>query len=121
MHDGGVLQSGDNNVRLLDWPSYNRDCYHCTPVCEACQQMIRRLNNQGESTAVELLVRKSEKSDYIGQLVYDLYALCVFRQWVKEPYAHRELIDSRHAIFSTSVDLCRWVGRPRLNFSGGIR
>lgn len=38
--------------------------------------MIRRLNNQGESVAGELLAKMPEKGEPIRQLAYHLYTLC---------------------------------------------
>jgi putative DNA methylase len=56
--EAGVVESGGGKVRLLKWAEYEADWDPTrdtrTPIWEACHQMIRRLNNQGESAAGEL-------------------------------------------------------------------
>lgn len=51
--EAGVVESGGGKVRLLKWSEYEADWDptkdNRTPIWEACHQMIRRLNNQGES------------------------------------------------------------------------
>lgn len=104
--DAGVIESGGNKVRLLKWAEYQADWDPLTdkrtPIWEACHQMIRRLNNQGESAAGELLARMPEKGEAIRQLAYHLYTLCERKKWAEEARAYNELIGSWHDILAAS-------------------
>ena len=105
----GVLESGGGKVRLLKWANYETDWDPTTdtriPIWEACHQMIRRLNNHGESAAGELLARMPEKGEPIRQLAYHLYTLCERKQWAEEARAYNELIGSWHAIVLASHEV----------------
>lgn len=102
----GVAESGGGKVRLLRWSDYESDWDptkdNRTPVWEACHQMIRRLNNSGESAAGELLAKMPEKGEAIRQLAYHLYTLCERKKWAEEARAYNELIASWHAIVAAS-------------------
>lgn len=104
----GVAESGSGKVRLRKWSEYESDWDPTrdarTPVWEACHQMIRRLNNQGESAAGELLAKMPEKGEAIRQLAYHLYTLCERKKWAEEARAYNELIGSWHAIVAASFD-----------------
>lgn len=105
----GVAESGGGKVRLLRWNDYESDWDPTkddrTPVWEACHQMIRRLNNSGESAAGELLAKMPEKGEAIRQLAYHLYTLCERKKWAEEARAYNELIASWHAIVAASHDV----------------
>jgi putative DNA methylase len=105
----GVAESGSGKVRLLRWAEYESDWDPTkddrTPVWEACHQMIRRLNNHGESIAGELLAKMPEKGEPIRQLAYHLYTLCERKKWAEEARAYNELIGSWHAIISASQEI----------------
>lgn len=107
--EAGVVESGAGKVRLLKWGEYQSDwdptTDNRTPVWEACHQMIRRLNNQGESAAGELLAKMPEKGEPIRQLAYHLYTLCERKKWAEEARAYNELIASWHAIVAASHEL----------------
>jgi putative DNA methylase len=102
----GVIQSGGGKVNLLKWADYQSDWDPTkderTPIWEACHQMIRRLNNSGESAAGELLAKMPEKGEAIRQLAYHLYTLCERKKWAEEARAYNELIGSWHAIVAAS-------------------
>lgn len=102
----GVLESGGGKVRLLRWGEYESDWDPTkddrTPVWEACHQMIRRLNHQGESAAGELLAKMPEKGEAIRQLAYHLYTLCERKKWAEDARAYNELIGSWNAIVTAS-------------------
>jgi len=104
----GVADSGGGKVRLLRWNDYESDWDPArddrTPVWEACHQMIRRLNNSGESAAGELLAKMPEKGEAIRQLAYHLYTLCERKKWAEEARAYNELIGSWPAIVAASFD-----------------
>jgi len=105
----GVAESGSGKVRLLRWAEYESDWDPTkddrTPVWEACHQMIRRLNNHGESVAGELLAKMPEKGEPIRQLAYHLYTLCERKKWAEEARAYNELIGSWHTIISASQEI----------------
>jgi len=105
----GVAESGSGKVRLLKWSEYESDWDPSkddrTPIWEACHQMIRRLNNQSESGAGELLAKMPEKGEAIRQLAYHLYTLCERKKWAEEARAYNELIGSWHAIVAASHDV----------------
>jgi putative DNA methylase len=109
VRNAGVVESGGGKVRLLKWGEYATDWDPTrddrTPVWEACHQMIRRLNNQGESAAGELLAKMPEKGEPIRQLAYHLYTLCERKKWAEEARAYNELIASWHAIVAASHDI----------------
>jgi putative DNA methylase len=104
----GVAESGSGKVRLLRWAEYESDWDPTkderTPIWEACHQMIRRLNNHGESAAGELLAKMPENGEAIRQLAYHLYTLCERKKWAEEARAYNELIASWRAIVAASHD-----------------
>ncbi|MCE8012936.1 DUF1156 domain-containing protein [Billgrantia desiderata] len=107
--EAGVVESGGGKVRLLKWGEYQSDWDPTTdkrtPVWEACHQMIRRLQNHGESAAGELLAKMPEKGESIRQLSYHLYTLCERKKWAEEARAYNELIGSWHAIVAASHEI----------------
>lgn len=109
VREAGVLESGGGKVRLLKWADYKADwdptTDNRTPIWEACHQMIRSLNNQGESSAGELLAKMPEKGESIRQLSYHLYTLCERKKWAEEARAYNELIGSWHAIVTASHEV----------------
>ena len=109
VHEAGVVESGGGKVRLLKWSEYEADWDptkdNRTPIWEACHQMIRHLNNQGESAAGELLAKMPEKGESIRQLAYHLYTLCERKKWAEEARAYNELIGSWHAIVAASHEV----------------
>ena len=109
VREAGVVESGGGKVRLLKWAEYKADwdptTDNRTPVWEACHQMIRSLNNQGESAAGALLAKMPEKGESIRQLAYHLYTLCERKKWAEEARAYNELIGSWHAIVAASHEV----------------
>jgi putative DNA methylase len=109
VHSAGVIESGSGKVRLLKWSEYPSDWDprndSRTPVWEACHQLIRALNQQGESAAGILLARMPEQGEPIRQLAYHLYTLCERKKWAEEARAYNELIGSWHAIVAASHDV----------------
>lgn len=109
VRDAGVIEAGGGKVRLLKWGEYPQDwdpkSDTRTPIWEACHQMIRTLNQQGESEAGSLLARMPERGEPIRQLAYHLYTLCERKKWAEEARAYNELIGSWHAIVSASHEV----------------
>lgn len=109
VRDAGVIEAGGGKVRLLKWSEYPQDWDPQTdnrmPVWEACHQLIRALNQQGESEAGALLARMPERGEPIRQLAYHLYTLCERKKWAEDARAYNELIGSWHAIVTASHDV----------------
>lgn len=109
VRDAGVIESGGGKVRLLKWSEYpthwDPKADTRIPVWEACHQMIRVLNQQGEAEAGALLARMPERGEHIRQLAYHLYTLCERKKWAEEARAYNELIGSWHAIVAASHEV----------------
>ena len=109
VRDAGVIEAGGGKVRLLKWSEYPQDwdpkMDTRTPIWEACHQMIRVLNQQGESEAGSLLARMPERGEPIRQLAYHLYTLCERKKWADDARAYNELIGSWHSIVTASHEV----------------
>ncbi|MDD3802344.1 MAG: DUF1156 domain-containing protein [Desulfuromonas thiophila] len=94
--DAGVVASGKGDLRLLKWAEMPRDWNPETdtrvPVWEALHQMIRALNQDGETAAGALLARMPARAEPIRALAYRLYTLCERKGWAEEARAYNELI-----------------------------
>ena len=106
--DAGVLETGAGKVRLLKWSQYPDDWSpehdNRTPVWEALHQLIRVLNQHGESAAGNLIARMPERSEAIRQLAYRLYTLCERKGWAEDARAYNELIGAWPAIVVASLE-----------------
>ena len=104
--ESGVVESGAGKVRLLRWDEYPADWDpthdNRTPVWEACHQLIRALNQQGETEAGRLLAGMPERGEPIRQLAYHLYTLCERKKWADDARAYNELIGAWHGIVEAS-------------------
>lgn len=109
VQQAGVVESGGGKVRLLKWTEYDANwdpkTDNRTPVWEACHQLIRALNKNGESAAGYLLARMPERGEQIRQLAYHLYTLCERKKWADDARAYNELIASWHNIVSASNEV----------------
>lgn len=93
--DAGVVESSSGNLRLLKWAEMPRDWSpeddSRLPVWEALHQLIRALNQDGETAAGELLARMPDKTAGLTALTYRLYTLCERQGWANEARAYNEL------------------------------
>lgn len=93
--DAGVVDSSAGNLRLLKWAEMPRDWSPETdqrlPVWEGLHQLIRALNQDGESAAGALLARMPDKTAGLIALTYRLYTLCERQGWAEEARAYNEL------------------------------
>lgn len=109
VRDAGVIESSAGKVRLLKWSEYPTDYDPRTdkrnPIWEACHQIIRVLQMQGENSAGQLLARMPEHGEAIRQLAYHLYTLCERKKWAEEARAYNELIGSWSAISAASYEV----------------
>ncbi|MCA9208219.1 MAG: hypothetical protein KDA55_07685, partial [Planctomycetales bacterium] len=88
----GIVAARTGKVRLLereelpdDWDPVADDRIS---VWEATQQMVKTLEEHGESSAAELLDQLGGVGDSVQQLAYRLYSTCERKGWAKEagPY-----------------------------------
>ncbi len=95
LSDAGVVESASGNLRLLKWGDMPRDWSpendNRVPVWEALHQLIRALNQDGETAAGQLLARMPDKTAGLTALTYRLYTLCERQGWAEEARAYNEL------------------------------
>jgi len=96
LQEAGVVESGSGKLRLLRWAElpadWSPETDTRTPVWEALHQLIRALNQQGESAAGALLARMPARAEPMRALAYRLYTLCERKGWAEEARAYNELV-----------------------------
>ena len=110
--DAGVVASGGGNLRLLRWAEMPRDwdpeadaqSKGGTPIWEALHQLIRALNQDGETAAGALLARMPARSEPMRALAYRLYTLCERKGWAEEARAYNEIVSAWSGIEQASAD-----------------
>ncbi|MGH8163616.1 MAG: hypothetical protein ACREP1_04695, partial [Rhodanobacteraceae bacterium] len=104
--DAGVLDAKGGKVKLLKPTDYPADWDpredNRTPVWEALHQLIRALNQGGETAAGALLARMPERSADIGHLAFWLYTLCERKGWAEDARNYNELVIAWYAIENAS-------------------
>lgn len=107
--DAGVIESGKGDLRLLKWDEMPKDWSpevdKRVPVWEALHQMIRVLNDDGESAAGALLARMPTRAEPIRALAYRLYTLCERKGWADDARAYNELVTAWSAIEQAAGEL----------------
>ena len=102
----GVIESRGGKVKLLkpaDYPTdWNPQDDNRTPVWEALHQLIRALNEGGESAAGRLLARMPERAGHMRQLATWLYTLCERNKWAEDARSYNELVTAWHGIEAAS-------------------
>ena len=95
-------------LRLLRWAELPKDWSpegdDRTPVWEALHQLIRALNQDGESAAGALLARMPARAEPMRALAYRLYTLCERKGWAEEARAYNELVTAWSSIEQASAD-----------------
>ena len=103
----GVVESSKGDLRLLKWAEMPRDWQPESdarlPVWEALHQLIRALNQDGESAAGGLLARMPARAEPIRALAYRLYTRCERKGWAEEARAYNELVTAWIAIESEAA------------------
>ena len=98
----GVIESGGGKLRLLRWAELPADWSPETDtrsaVWEALHQLIRALNQHGESAAGALLARMPARAESMRALAYRLYTLCERKGWAEEARAYNELVTAWSSI-----------------------
>ncbi len=106
VQQAGVLEARAGKVRLFKPPEYPADWDpredNRTPVWEALHQLVRALNQGGESAAGALLARMPERGADIRRLAFWLYTLCERKGWADDARGYNELVTAWHAIESAS-------------------
>lgn len=104
----GVVESGGGKLRLLRWAELPKDWSPetdtRTPVWEALHQLIRALNQDGESAAGALLARMPARAEPMRALAYRLYTLCERKGWAEEARAYNELVAAWPGIEQASAE-----------------
>jgi putative DNA methylase len=94
--EAGVVAAGRGELRLLKWAEmpadWSPETDTRTPIWEALHQLIRALNQDGESAAGSLLARMPERAEPMRALAYRLYTLCERKGWAEEARAYNELV-----------------------------
>ncbi|MCE5361256.1 MAG: DUF1156 domain-containing protein, partial [Acidithiobacillus sp.] len=107
LQESGVVESGGGNLRLLKWAEmptdWSPESDTRTPVWEALHQLIRALNQEGETAAGALLARMPERAEAIRALAYRLYTLCERKGWAEEARAYNELVAAWSGIEQASA------------------
>lgn len=92
----GVVDSSKGELRMLRWGEMSSDWLPETdsrlPVWEALHQLVRALNQDGESAAGALLARMPARAEPIRALAYRLYTLCERKGWADDARAYNELV-----------------------------
>ncbi len=100
--EAGVVASAKGVLRLLKWPELATDWSpehdNRVPVWEALHQLIRALNQHGETAAGALLARMPTQAEPVRALAYRLYTLCERQGWAEEARAYNELVTAWSAI-----------------------
>lgn len=108
VEESGVIEAGVGKVRLLRWEdmdsNWDPKIDNRVPVWEACHQIIRELNQKGESAAGVLLARMPEHGEAIRQLAYHMYTLCERKKWAEDARAYNELITAWHSVVEASLE-----------------
>ena len=104
----GVVESSKGDLRLLKWAEmpqhWQPEKDTRLPVWEALHQLIRALNQDGESSAGSLLARMPARAEPIRALAYRLYTLCERKGWAEEARAYNELVTAWSAIEQAAGD-----------------
>lgn len=106
--ESGVVASSAGSLRLMRWAELAKDWSPendaRTPVWEALHQLIRALNQDGESAAGSLLARMPERAEPMRALAYRLYTLCERKGWAEDARAYNELVTAWQSIEQASAD-----------------
>lgn len=102
LSESGAVDSSGGNLRLLKWAELPRDwppdTHSKAPVWQALHQLIRALNQDGETAAGALLARMPDQAEAIRALAYRLYTLCERKSWAEDARAYNELVAAWNGI-----------------------
>ena len=116
----GVITAQAGKVKLLKPAEYPADWDpqhdNRTPVWEALHQLIRALNQGGESAAGSLLARMPERNADIRRLAFWLYTLCERKGWAEDARHYNELVTAWHAIETASHETGQLGAQSAMDF-----
>ena len=96
VQQAGILHSAAGKVRLLKRDELPDEWDPATDprltVWEATQHLIKRLENQGEQAAADLLAQLGSKAEPARDLAYRLYTTCERKKWADEARAYNGLV-----------------------------
>jgi putative DNA methylase len=85
LQNSGVVDSDKEKLRLCKWTEMSingiSENDKCTSIWRDLHQLIRCLNQDGETSTGKLLTRMSDSANIIRALAYRLYALCKRKGW----------------------------------------
>ena len=95
--EAGVITARGGKVKLIPRESLPEDWDPTTDAratsWEAMQHLIRRLQNEGEQSAAELLARLGgDYGEMARDLAYRLYSICERKGWAQEALAYNSLV-----------------------------
>ncbi|MEQ9460439.1 MAG: DUF1156 domain-containing protein [Phycisphaeraceae bacterium] len=95
--EAGVITARGGKVKLIPRESLPEDWNPTTDAratsWEAMQHLIRRLQNEGELSAAELLARLGgDYGEMARDLAYRLYSICERKGWAQEALAYNSLV-----------------------------
>lgn len=124
LQQAGVVEAGGGRVRLLRWRelpagwSPGKDAR--TPVWEALHQIVRVLNDRGETEAGLVLAQLSRIGEPMRALAYRLYTLCERKGWAEDARFYNEVATAwsgmERAALEASVADTRGSNMDRLDF-----
>lgn len=92
----GIVSASKGKVRLIARQDYADSCdpvrdLHVT-VWEVTQHLIRRLQNDGEQAAADLLRKVGGMGEIARDLAYRLYSICERKGWAEEARAYNAFV-----------------------------
>jgi putative DNA methylase len=119
LEQAGVLLARGGKVRLLrrdeypaDWDP-RADRRLCTWECT--QQLIRRLERDGEAGAAALVaLLGGARAEAARELAYRLYAICERKRWAEEALPYNGLVVSWPAIQARVAEQPLAPSQPRM-------
>lgn len=127
LRDAGVVESGGGKVRLLRWRELPADWSpgkdNRTPVWEALHQVIRILNDHGETEAGKVLAQLSRIGEPMRSLAYRLYTLCERKGWAEDARFYNEVATAwtgmERAAMEAGMKVAEEAPAPRFDFEQG--
>lgn len=94
--EAGILEAKGGKVRLLKREEFSNDWDPIAdtrlPVWELTQRLIKKLEEEGESGAAEILKKVGARGEDAKDLAYRLYTLCERKGWAQEALGYNSLV-----------------------------
>lgn len=96
LEEAGIVKAKGGKVRLLSRTEMNNEWDPRTDrrltMWETAQQMIRTLDEKGESKTAELVAKLGGVAETAKDLSYRLFSICERKGWAKEALAYNSLV-----------------------------